>query len=207
MNYKKLTILVDLDSITANLQEKWYEAYNKEYNDNITCDDILTWDTHLYVKKECGKSIYKYFTPQLFASLNPIAGAIPALKALVNTGHEVVFVTASPQFCADAKFAWVKKHCPFIKEVIMAHKKYLIQGDVLIDDSPSNIRTYREHHPNANIFTIAYPYNKAVAKHTDLRLGSWKNPEVAWKGFVEAIEELSYNRYVSDTEECSHITG
>lgn len=190
-----------MDSITADLQKSWYAAYNKDYNDNITNDDILTWDTHLYVKPECGKKIYSYFRPKMFAELEPIAGAIPALRKLVEAGHEVVFVTASPHGCADAKFAWAKKHCPFIDEVIMSHKKYLVHGDVLIDDSPKNIKAYRTVHPNANIFTIAYPYNKDVAKYTDLRLGSWREPEVAWEAFVEAIEELSFN------EECSHTTG
>ncbi len=202
---KKLTILVDLDSITADLQEKWYEAYNAEYDDNITNDDILTWDTHKYVKPECGKRIYKYFTPSLFKSLNPIKGAIKGLKALVDAGHEVVFVTASPKGCSEAKFSWVKEHCPFIKEVIMAHKKYLILGDVLIDDSPSNIISYREHHPHANIFTIAYPYNESVEGLTDLRLGSWRDTEAAWEGFVKAIEELAFNSETGDSKP-SHVT-
>ena len=76
----------------------------------------------------------------------------------------------------------------------MAHKKYWVQVDVLIDDFPKSIRQYREVHPNANIFTIAYPYNEDVAKYTDLRLGSWRDPEVAWEAFVEAIDELSYNK-------------
>ena len=65
MNNEKLTILVDMDSIAADLQEKWYGAYNKRYNDTITVDDILSWDTHKYVKPECGKKIYKYFTPSI----------------------------------------------------------------------------------------------------------------------------------------------
>lgn len=194
MNDEKLTILCDMDSISADLQRSWYGAYNEEYDDSITVDDILTWDTHKYVKKECGKAIYKYFTPELFRNLKPIVGAIEGLRRLVNAGHQVIFLTHSPVGCRDVKEAWAKEHFPFVSEMICANSKYLINGDVLIDDSPKNIIEYRQHHPNTNIFTIAYPYNEEVESLTDLRLGSWRDTEVAWAGFVEAIEEITFNR-------------
>lgn len=204
MNYKKLTILVDMDSIVANLQEKWYAAYNEEWDDNIGPDDIMSWETHLYVKPECRKKIYSYFTPELFRSLNPIPGSVATLKKWVEMGHEVVFVTATPWGCADAKFEWAREHFPFLTshEIIMAHRKYLVHGDVFIDDSPGNIAAYRHHHGNrAKIFTIAYPYNQKVEHLCDLRLGSWNNPEVAWRGFAKAVDKLAKTSFRKYTDE------
>ena len=208
MNSEKLTILVDMDSIVADLQGSWYAAYNEEYNDNLSMDDIHSWDTHKYVKPECGKDIYKYFTPEMFSSLKPIRGAQKALKRLVHAGHTVLFLTHSPYGCRDAKEAWAKEHFPFVTELGCMKSKFLVNSDVFIDDSPANIKLYRQHHPNANIFSIAYPYNKEVEGLLDLRLGSWRNPEEAWNGFVEAIEEISFNRSTTcSLEELSHITG
>lgn len=190
---KYLDILIDLDSITNNLLEKWLGLYNADYDDYLSPVDILTWDTHLYVKPECGVKIYHYFTPELFLSLDPMPGAVDAITDLHDMGHNITFVTATPWGCADAKYTWCKEHFPFLthKDVIMAHKKYLVTGDVLIDDSPSNILEYRHHHSNAKIFTIAYPYNQGVADLCDLRLGAWDDTRAAWDGFVDEITYMT----------------
>ena len=183
-----------MDSIVANLQEKWFAAYNEEWDDNLTPDDVLSWSTHLYVKPECRKKLYGYFTPELFRSLNPIDGAVKTIRKWKVAGHEVVFVTATPWGCADSKYEWAREHFPFLTnhEVIMAHKKYLISGDILIDDSPGNITAYRARHgKSAKIFTIAYPYNKEVEHLCDIRTGSWDNPVVAWEAFDKVVGDLS----------------
>ena len=193
-----------MDSIVANLQEKWFGAYNEEWDDDLTPDKVLSWSTHLYVKPECRKKLYSYFTPELFRTLNPIPGAIPTIRKWKEQGHEVVFVTATPWGCADAKYDWAREHFPFMTnhEIIMAHKKYLVHGDVFIDDSPGNITAYRSHHgKNAKIFTIAYPYNQAVEHLCDLRLGSWDNPEPAWKGFAKAVDKLAKAGWKKDNGE------
>jgi 5'(3')-deoxyribonucleotidase len=201
MKYKKLTILCDLDSIAANLMGEWLARYNRDYKDQITPDDIKTWDTHLYVKPDCGKAIYNYFTPDLFYSLQPIDGAVEGLKQLVDAGHEVCFVTATPQGCADAKYQWVSEHFPFMHnthDMVMTHRKYLIHGDVFIDDSPSNIREYRFRHHHTQIYTIAYPYNQHVASLCNVRAGSWDNTEAAWESFVRGIETHAQAMYVPE---------
>lgn len=199
MKYKKLNILVDLDSISNNLLVKWLSEYNRDYDDNLTPDDIMSWDTHLYVKPECGKKIYGYFTPELFLDLDPLEGAVEAIKTLFEDGHNITFVTATPWGCADAKYTWCRKHFPFLTshDVIMAHKKYLVNGDVLIDDSPKNIREFRGvNGSSVKIYTIAYPYNKDVTNLCDLRLGSWRNPKEAWEGFTQGIKDLAADSYV-----------
>jgi 5'-nucleotidase len=199
MNYKKLTILIDLDSITADLQTPWYARYNKDWQDNITPEDILTWDTHLHVKPECGKRIYGYFNSHLFKSLEPTEGSQETIRKWYDAGHEIVFVTATPWACADAKYEWVHQHFSFLTyhDVIMAHKKHLVSGDVLIDDSPKNIRKHRETHgTSVALLTIAYPYNKEVESLLDVRAGSWNDTESAWKAFDKFINKLAKDKYV-----------
>ena len=188
----KLTILVDMDSIMVNLQKEWYRRYNADYDDNLTPDDILTWDTHLYVKPECRRKIYSYFTPEMFRSLEPIDGAIGKIKKWKKQGHHVYIVSAPPWGCADAKYEWMREYAPFItsRDIILAHPKFLVKGDVLIDDSPNNISKYRQAWPESKIFTIAYAYNKDVEDLTDIRAGSWDSTEEAWEEFDKQIEIL-----------------
>ena len=185
--YKRLTILVDMDEIVADLYSEWLSRYNEKWDDNLTKDDILTWETHKYVKPECGKKIYSFFRPDMFDDLEVIPGSKQVLGELNRLGHKIVFVTASPRGCADAKCQWAVKNFKFIDypDIITAKKKYLVQGDVFIDDAPHNIREYRYHHPKALICTMAYAYNEEVAGLANVR-EDWKDPKAAWATFGAA---------------------
>ena len=196
MSYKRLTILCDLDSIVVDLQTKWYAVYNEKYNDNITVDDITDWEVHKFVSDECGTKIYNMLTPKLFDVLDPLDGAIEALDELYQAGHEIVFITASPLGCADAKISWVTKHIKWAthKNVIIGHKKHLVKGDVLIDDSPANLHLHKLNNPETKLLTISYPYNEEVDDICDVRSGSWRDTRTFWKDAVKFIEELSYEK-------------
>ena len=52
------SIGIDLDQVLNNLNKKWFHAYNKKYNDNITIESVTAWDMLKFVKPECGTDIY-----------------------------------------------------------------------------------------------------------------------------------------------------
>lgn len=190
MNSKDFVILVDLDSIVADLTGAWFALYNQEFDDDLTMDRILTWDTHNYVKKQAKGKIYGYLTAELYAGLNILNGAKEALDFLADK-YTVMFLTAAPRHTADAKINWVidKFKWASKKDVMIGHRKELVKGNVFIDDSPHNIAAYRKAWPDALIMTIAYPYNREVSKFCDVRTGSWRGAESAWQVFVSRIEE------------------
>ena len=128
-------------------------------------------------------------TSDLYADLKPLPGAIDAISYLRKKYH-VVWVTAAPSGSADAKIKWIKDHFPGARknDVCTFDQKEMVKGDVFIDDSPSNMRAYKKAWPNARILTIAYPYNEKVASLTDVRAGSWRDTETAWKAFVDYID-------------------
>lgn len=176
-----------MDSIVADLQTPWFDKYNQDYDDNLQPSDILTWDVHKYVKPECGEKIYHYFRPDLFRNLAPIENSVASLRRLCEGGHHVYFLTSPPRGCADAKYAWAEEYFPFIKGTIMAKDKFLVQGDVFIDDAPHNVREWYRHNRESHILTIAYPYNKIAGALTNLRLPC----EVAWPGFGVYIRKIA----------------
>lgn len=168
-----LTVLVDLDGICADILTPWLAEYNHEYNDNLTIEQITCWDLHEVVDPACGVKIYDYIErPGFFRHLKPIPGARDAIETLKRDGHEVVIVTAPSKgvTCAGEKIEWVKEHLGLKRQdVICAHRKELISGDVLIDDSPKNVKKYLTENPGASALTIAYPYNEEL-KQTDGRV-------------------------------------
>lgn len=193
---KKFKILVDMDAIVVALTEKWLALYNKDHNDTVTIEDLKTWNIYNHVK--IGQRMNDYlYSDRFFLDVDPIPGAIEAVRHLMLDHH--VYIVSAPSWpgnSASDKISWVKKHMPFFnkRDIFLGHHKHMIKGDILIDDSPDNIRAYRaEWGTQARIMTIAYPYNKPVESLTDVYAESYKQPEQAWFFIREAVARASRN--------------
>lgn len=140
------SIAIDLDSTLNNLDEVWIAEYNRRWNDNLTREDMKSWDTHQWVKPECGKQIYDILAePGFFRRLGIKPHAQEVVAWLVEH-YDVYIATAyHPDTCVD-KVEWVKEHLPMIdpRNVIFINPKYLLNTDYLIDDGPHNIEAFKQ---------------------------------------------------------------
>ena len=84
--------------------------------------------------------------PGIFSLMEPVDGAIEAVKTLAKVYDVYILSTApwnNPSAWSD-KVKWVKKHFgddennPFYKRMIITHRKDLCEGDILIDDRGKN---------------------------------------------------------------------
>ena len=80
--------------------------------------------------------------PGFFALMDPMPGAIDAVKEL-SRHYEVFILSTAPWRNPSAwtdKRIWVEKHFGgiFYKRIILTHRKDLIKGNFLIDDSRWN---------------------------------------------------------------------
>lgn len=87
----------------------------------------------------------KGFRPDLtldFSKFEIMSGAKEAVDELLDMGHDIFIATTPPWNHPDAwgqKRNWVEKHLPKLKrKMFLTHRKDLLIGDILIDDS-----TYR----------------------------------------------------------------
>jgi 5'-nucleotidase len=133
-------IILDVDDVCLDLLTTWLEIYNEEYRDELTKEDIKSWDVHKYVRPNCGKKIYDYLQdPNLYWGVAPIEGAVDGVNFLRSIGLPIVFVTSFDP--AGAKFKCLTEHGftsnPY--EYIVCYRKYLIKGSLLIDDKPQNV--------------------------------------------------------------------
>lgn len=193
----RLEILCDLDEITVDLFEKWLGIYNKEHNDTLSKNNVM-WNG-LHKESKIGHKIYEYLhQPGFFADLNPIPGAIEALKEFHDDGHEITILSAPsyPGTSALDKMDWVQKFLPFIhkRQVLLGWQKQKVKGHVLIDDGPENIKNYRKAWPDAHIFTIAYNHNKDVKHLTDVYALDCNDTEAAWRHIRAAVKQLEEAR-------------
>lgn len=156
------TLLVDMDSVICDLMTKWHKRYNEDYHDDLSVDKLKCWQTEKYVKPECGTKIYDYLDePGLFLHLEPIKDSLEVLERLHQT-FQIFICTSSQTYAYTEKEKWVEKYLPFLgrEQMIFAHKKYMIRGDLLFDDAPHHLEAFRETKRTA--VAMDYPYNRSV---------------------------------------------
>ncbi|MDI3327229.1 MAG: 5'(3')-deoxyribonucleotidase [Alicyclobacillaceae bacterium] len=175
------TLLIDMDSVIVDLMSAWCKRYNDDWNDNLTPADILTWEWEKYVKPECGRKIYQYLDePDMFLNLEPLPHAIEVLERL-SRHFEILIVTSSRRGAMAQKDEWVSRHLPFIgrRNLIFAHRKDKVCGDLLFDDAPHNLEAFRR--TGRLAVAMDYAYNR----HVDcLRVSGWLDFEqLVWRLF------------------------
>jgi 5'(3')-deoxyribonucleotidase len=198
---KKLRLLVDSDSVVVDLVGPWCAKYNELYHDDLTVEKFGGdfGGIHKVVKPECGKKVYDIFKEEgFFESLDPLEGAIEGLEEL-NSSHDLYIVTAysgTPN-SAKGKVTWYQENCPFLdldKSIILCRDKFLLRGDVMVDDSLKNLKLFyteqRQHRDVTNPFyTICYsaPHNKEAGfeNYVDYVVGNWTD-------LLHAISDIAH---------------
>jgi 5'(3')-deoxyribonucleotidase len=117
-----LDVKMDIDSL-ADPKRKYYMTENMLDVDDVDMIRNMINNTHFFE--------YLPVTP----------GAQEGVQELIEFFD--VWVCTKPldanQYCRDDKMKWIKKHFPDLHEkVIMAPKKSLVHGDILLDDAPNH---------------------------------------------------------------------
>ena len=187
---KKLSIAVDLDSTLNNLDEVWILGdYNQLYQDNLTAEDMVTWDTHKYVKPECGRNVYDILAaPGYFRNLGlKDAWTKESFQWLYENFDVYIVSSCHPDTVTD-KVAWVTNHFPFFdtKRFITCHHKGLINTDLLIDDGPHNVVEFKQ---ESLLMDAAYNRHLLGIDHDFKRVSNWKEIRQHLQAVLAMMEE------------------
>jgi 5'-nucleotidase len=192
-----MIIACDGDGIVCNLHEPWYARYNRDYDDNLTMERVVSWDVHKYVKPECGKKIYDYLRdPNLYDDVLPIAGALEGITQIRAMGHQVFFVTACEYGMVDQKARWFERHGfseqfqggrSLPKDFVPIQDKTLLDARMLIDDGAHNVRAWVEQKQRLAIL-LDYPHNRSLDDEVPSAFWSRARRVRDWPGIVRYVE-------------------
>ncbi len=173
-----MIILVDMDDTIEQLLQAWVRGVNERYGCNATYDDVTSWDVSAAFPGLTREQVYAIPTETGFwAKVEPIPGAAESLQRLMDAGHEIFIVTATPddqvsEKMNDLLFKWF----PFLSwdQVIITTRKQMIRGDVLIDDGVHNLEggTYRK-----ILMTAPHNRNYDAEGNGMIRVHNWEQVE------------------------------
>lgn len=142
-------VLLDVDGVLANFIEASLRVL-RAVGVSAEHDDVTSWhleDSLGLTNKQRGWLMEAWSEPGFCSMIPPYAGAREGVDALREVA-DVYAVTApmwsSPTWQGE-RTEWLVKHFAFDrKDVVSTHAKYLVAGDVLVDDKPETVAKWRQ---------------------------------------------------------------
>jgi len=164
---------IDLDDVLWSLVDAWLKRYNEIVDDDVTPEDIKSWQIDQYIKKGTREMLF-YILEQndFWETLKPKPGSQFYLKKLIDDGYDVVIITATSYQTLKPKLIQFFELFPFIKEeqIIVTQRKQMVDVDLLVDDNPVNFY-------DASYIKVLFdaPHNKAFNEKliSAVRLSNW----------------------------------
>ncbi|TXH11986.1 MAG: hypothetical protein E6R03_13735 [Hyphomicrobiaceae bacterium] len=155
------TILLDVDDVLADFPSHLAKRFNlptwvlDEYDVCRSISDIEKIDikeVHAVIGEEgfCGNMPVLPFATALYSGLAEI-GEVKILTAPWNTSR----------FWHFERLKWLEHHFKVHPtDVIFTHRKWMVRGDILIDDRYPHIKEWCNANPNGHGYRIMTPYDR-----------------------------------------------
>lgn len=163
-----MVIKIDMDGVIRDILTPICSIYNDLCKDNVVPQDIDVYNVNKFFVKmndmfllDPADYFFNYKAEDVFLKMaRPYDGVRDAILKLQNNGFKVVIVTW--QETLKNKYLALefldKYNIPY-DDICFTRDKYMVQGNVLIDDNPEFLDDPRE--KSAKI-CIEYAYNKHV---------------------------------------------
>jgi uncharacterized protein len=165
---------IDLDGVVANFTKGWIDFYNRDFDAALAVESAVEWDgltdlTHFQDMREFWRWSSDLDGRSLFWHLETFAGAVEALHALHSEGHEIVIITAKPDFAIADTHDWIARIGIPTDEVHITEDKWEVDCDVYLDDGPHVLPTLLLNRPDRVICRYVRPWNRPLAGAIDIR--------------------------------------
>lgn len=182
-----LRLGIDLDGVVADFNRGWMRAYNEQFDADLSPEQVQMWDglytlTHFedmdqfwaWARDHGGHSVFRY--------LEPYPDAIETLRSLNRSGHDLVILTAKPDWAVHDTMEWLADHRIPTREIHFLDDKWRIECDLYLDDSPHTLRGYVEHRPSDRVCRFVRPWNEPVEGARDVR---------SWSQFHHVVDDVA----------------
>jgi len=171
-------VLLDVDNVLADFDRATAEALVSLGGPHIDPAESTQWDIMQMVPEELQDAMWRIWrSPGYCMSIQPYPEAEDAVRRLRQVS-EVFFVTGQmpgSRVWPWERHQWLKGHFDATQEeIVLTWAKYLIEGDVIVEDRPVFYDKWATYHPDALAILWAQPYNASVELPPNgIRTDSW----------------------------------
>ncbi len=174
-----MLILIDQDGVLADFDEGFRRAWRECHVDHPPVAreqrrSFRVLDDYPAERRADVEALYA--RSGFFGGLDPIDGAIDAVREMLAIGFDVRICTApidEYQHCVVEKYQWVEHHLgrAFTRRMILTKDKTLVAGDWLIDDNP-HVKGVRQ--PAWRHAVLDAPYNRESSADARIDWSTWR---------------------------------
>jgi 5'(3')-deoxyribonucleotidase len=175
----KPVVLLDVDDVVCRCIQGMAKETGELLGRDILEEEVKTWDFH---KTFGGEELEKHIEAKMSEkgwcfSLEPFPGAVEGVKWLMEIA-EVFFVTAPfhGEHWPHERRVWLYKNFGVDRDrVIQAHAKFLVRGELFIDDKIKNLEEWWKYGDGSTRVEIPAvwdrPHNREMGKF--VRFHNW----------------------------------
>ncbi|KAB1266000.1 5'-deoxyribonucleotidase; mitochondrial [Camelus dromedarius] len=184
-----------MDGVLADFEGGFLRKFRERFPDQpfIALEDRRGfWVSEQYGRLRPGlseKAISIWETENFFFDLEPLPGAVEAVKQMANLESTDVFICTSPikmyKYCPFEKYAWVEKHFgpDFLEQIVLTRDKTVVSADLLIDDRVDITGKWPAAGEGGKAWTVSSLITlELIGKHARLYVGAEPNP--SWEHVV-----------------------
>ncbi|XP_021491169.1 5'(3')-deoxyribonucleotidase, cytosolic type isoform X2 [Meriones unguiculatus] len=143
---RPVRVLVDMDGVLADFESGLLQGFRRRFpgDPHVPLEQrrgFLASEQYGALRPDLAEKVVSvYEAPGFFLNLEPIPGAVDALREMNNMQDTEVFICTSPlrkyDHCVAEKYRWVEQHLgsQFVERIILTRDKTVVMGDLLIDD-------------------------------------------------------------------------
>ena len=201
-------VLLDMDDVITNCLRSAVKNYNEENKTDFNYKDCNTWNLEEFLGVDTEVVLNLFRDPGFFENLTPKKGSIGAINKLIkSTLYDIYIITATSDDDGSElmeKIRWFKKYIPNFntKRIISCRDKYIIRGDVLVDDKVENLDNCS---PFMQCVLMDSPTNQDCDKY--IRIRSLKSlPDLLERMFysedgIKEFEKKEQKKLIKETNE------
>ncbi len=158
---------MDIDGVVADFLTTAFDILHKITGRRYVATDFHDWDIFETVPREHENAFYKAWAePGTCLSIPVIPGSHEGVKGLQERGELYVVTSpmASVRTWTHERDTWLQRHLKIPhKRIVHTASKFLVAGDILIEDKPSNLISWLEHHPKGVGILWTQHYNEKIS--------------------------------------------
>nr|KAF6457917.1 5', 3'-nucleotidase, cytosolic [Rousettus aegyptiacus] len=143
---RPVRVLVDMDGVLADFEAGLLQGFRRRFpgEPHVPLDErrgFFAREQYRALRPDLADKLASvYEAPSFFLDLEPIPGALDAMREMSAMQDTEVFICTSPlrkyHHCVGEKYRWVEKHLgpQFVERIILTRDKTVVLGDLLIDD-------------------------------------------------------------------------